>query len=336
MELRSAFFLSYRRDDSAGFAGRLADALEHAFGPGSVFRDVDDIRPGEDFIHTIESQLRDVGAVLVMIGPHWLAAGADGQRRLDAKDDFVHLEIQLALASGKPLIPLLVGGARMPAEADLPPALAGLARRQAVVLSDAHWRSDVERLVASLRALVPNARATPRLSHPRRWILAAVVAVGLVGVLAVLRLLPDNPQSTSTRTPVAARPQASPHAAPRADIVGRWTARVKYDWGDEHTEVFEFKYLADALHGTASYLTGRLTIEHATLKGDWLRFTTRSQQRVSDNPWKEVRLHYIGKITPAGIAFTLETTGGYSTDPPVEFIARRSPSPARAAPSAGG
>ena len=131
--MSSAFFLSYRRDDSAGFAGRLADALEHAFGPGSVFRDVDDIGPGEDFIHTIESQLRDVGAVLVMIGPHWLAAGADGQRRLDAKDDFVHLEIQLTLASGKPLIPLLVGGARMPVEADLPP----LARRQAVVLSDA-------------------------------------------------------------------------------------------------------------------------------------------------------------------------------------------------------
>lgn len=99
VKLRSAFFLSYRRDDSAGFAGRLADALEDAFGPGSVFRDVDDIAPGEDFISTIESQLRDVGAVLIMIGPHWLAAGADGRRRLDAKDDFVHLEIQLARAS---------------------------------------------------------------------------------------------------------------------------------------------------------------------------------------------------------------------------------------------
>lgn len=321
-ELRSAFFLSYRRDDSAGFAGRLADALEHAFGPGSVFRDVDDIRPGEDFIHTIESQLRDVGAVLVMIGPHWLAAGADGRRRLAAEDDFVHLEIRLALAAGKPLIPLLVGGARMPAEADLPPALAGLARHQAVVLSDAHWRSDVERLVASLRTLLPNARTGQRLSHTRRWVLAAVVAAGLMGVLAVFRFLPD-PFPTPP-VPVAARPAA--------DIAGRWTARVKYDWGDEHTEVFQFKYLADALHGTASYLNGRLTIEHATLKGDWLRFTTRSQEGLNDAPWKEVRHHYIGKITPAGIAFTLETTGGYSIHPPVEFIARRSPSPARVAP----
>jgi hypothetical protein len=32
-------------------------------------------------------------------------------------------------------------------------------------------------------------------------------------------------------------------------------ARVKYDWGDQHDEVFEFKYLGKALHGTATYLT---------------------------------------------------------------------------------
>ena len=82
-------FLSYRRDDSAGFAGRLADAMESEFGAGSVFRDVDDIRPGEDFVQAIESHLRDVGAVLVMIGPRWLDAGADGRRRLDDADDFV-------------------------------------------------------------------------------------------------------------------------------------------------------------------------------------------------------------------------------------------------------
>ena len=322
--MSSAFFLSYRRDDSAGFAGRLADALENAFGPGSVFRDIEDIGPGEDFIHTIESQLREVSAVLVMIGPHWLAAGADGQRRLDAKDDFVHLEIRLALALGKPLIPLLVGGARMPAEADLPPALGGLARRQAVVLSDVHWRSDIERLVASLRAWVPSARAAERLPHARRWVLSAALAA--VGMLAVFRFLPDPTQPTPP-VPVAARPPA--------DIIGRWTARVKYDWGAEYTEVFEFKYLADALHGTASFLKGPLTIEHATLKGEWLRFSTRSQEMLSGSR-EEAHHQYTGKITPEGIAFTLETTGGFSIHPPIEFIARRSPSPARVAPSAGG
>lgn len=323
----SALFLSYRRDDSGGFAGRLADALENAFGPGSVFRDVDDIGPGQDFIHAIESQLREVRAVLVMIGPHWLAVGPDGQRRLDAPDDFVHLEIKLTLASGKPLIPLLVGGARMPAEADLPPALAGLARRQAVVLSDAHWRSDVERLVESLRPLVSSTAGGWARPRARRWMLAAAGALAaLLVAFAVFRLLTPAPRATPP-APLAARPAA--------DIVGRWAARVQYDWGDTYDEVFVFKMLGGELHGTATYLKGRLTIEHASLEGEWLRFTTRSQEMLGDNPWKEVRHAYTGRITPAGIAFTLETTGGYSIHPPIEFLARRSPSPARVAPSTG-
>lgn len=75
----NAVFLSYRRDDSAGFAGRLADALEAAFDDSSVFRDVDDIRPGEDFVDAIESHLHSVDAVLVMTGPHWLETGADAR-----------------------------------------------------------------------------------------------------------------------------------------------------------------------------------------------------------------------------------------------------------------
>lgn len=320
-------FLSYRRDDTAGFAGRLADALEAAFGPGSVFRDVDDIRPGEDFVQAIESHLGEVGAVLVVIGPRWLAAGADGRRRLDDPGDFVRQEIQAALGSGKPLIPLLVGGAAMPAEADLPDVIAGLARRQAEVLSDSGWRGDVERLVANLRALLPDQGANdgtdegdrlPKSRHVGMILAGLAVIIVLLGVFAVLRLLPGP---TAPPTPPAASRAA-------ADIAGRWTARVKYDWGDQHDEVFEFKYLGAALHGTATYQTGRLTIEQAKLEGDWLSFVTRSQEMLgSDTPWKEVTHRYTGQVTPEGIRFTLESGGGYSIHPPVEFTARRAPKP---------
>ena len=314
----SAIFLSYRRDDSAGFAGRLADALEAEFGTGSVFRDVDDIRPGEDFIQAIVSHLRQVGAVLVMIGPSWLATGADGQRRLDDSGDFVRQEIQAALASGKPLIPLLVGGATMPAEADLPAAIAGLARRQAVVLTDSNWRGDVERLVASLRPLLPDSDGAPA---KRRWMLGlAGAVVGLVAMVWAIQ---------AWRQPPSAEPaNPLPPSVQTIDITGRWTARVKYDWGDQHDEVFEFKYLGDALHGTATYQTGRLTIEQAKLKGDWISFITRSQEMLgSDTPWKEVTHRYTGKVTPGRIRFTLESGGGYSIHPPVEFTAQRVPQP---------
>jgi hypothetical protein len=310
----STIFLSYRRDDSAGFAGRLADALEAEFGAGSVFRDVDDIRPGEDFIQAIESHLRNVGAVLVMIGPQWLATGADGQRRLDDAGDFVRQEIQAALASGKPLIPLLVGGATMPPATDLPDAIAGLARRQAVVLSDSSWRGDVERLVVSLRRLLPERGGAP---VKRRWML------GLAGAVVGLAAMAWAIQAWRLPPPVEPAKPSLP-SVQIVDIAGRWTARVKYDWGDQHDEVFEFKYLGDALHGTATYQTGRLTIEQAKLKGDWLSFVTRSQEMLgSDTPWKEVTHRYTGKVTAGSIDFTLESGGGYSIHPPVEFTARR-------------
>ncbi len=101
-------FISYRRDDSAGFAGRLTDALERRFGADSVFRDVDDIAAGADFGVVIEQALQQVQAVLVVIGPGWLEAAADGRRRLDQADDFVRREVESALASGKPVVPILV------------------------------------------------------------------------------------------------------------------------------------------------------------------------------------------------------------------------------------
>ena len=312
----SRFFLSYRRDDSAGFAGRLADALEAEFGAGSVFRDVDDIQPGEDFVQAIQSHLREVGAVLVMIGPHWLMTGADGRRRLDDPDDFVCQEIQAALDSGKPLIPLLVGGATMPTAEELPPSLSALARRQAVVLSDISWRRDVEQLMASLRVLLPVGDGGRIAQRRRRLILGGIAAVVLLGIFAALRFMPGT---SSPETPEQS--SINKHAV---DVTGRWVARVKYDWGDEHDEVFEFKYLGNALHGTATYLTGRLTIEQAKVDGEWVSFVTHSQQMLgSDSPYKEVSHRYTGQITPAGIRFTLESSGGYTSHVPVEFVARR-------------
>ena len=310
----NAIFLSYRRDDSAGFAGRLADALEAEFGPGSVFRDVDDIRPGEDFIQAIESQLREVSAVLVMIGPNWLGASSGGKRRLDGAGDFVRQEIQAALDLGKPLIPLLVSNATMPLEADLPAVIAGLSRRQAVVLSDSNWRGDVERFVKDLRTILPDGGNVP---VKRRWV------PGLVGAVIGLAAIGWAFQAWRPQ-PLPVPAQTAALSTPTADVTGRWTARVKYDWGDQYDEVFEFKYLGDALHGTATYQTGRLTIEQAVLKGDWLNFMTRSQEMLgSGTPWKEVTHRYTGQVTPEGIRFTLESGGGYSIHPPLTFTAQR-------------
>lgn len=151
-------FLSYRREDSDGHTGRLRDWLVHRFGEERVFQDVDGIEPGEDFVEKLGEKLTDCDIVLVMIGRQWLTVtDADGRRRIDDPHDWVRLEIQMALERGVTVVPVLVGGARMPSEADLPVSLAPLARRNAVTMGP-HWAADVERLAGAIERVAGRAR----------------------------------------------------------------------------------------------------------------------------------------------------------------------------------
>ena len=146
-------FISYRRDDSQGFAGRLEDDLSRRFGDAQVFRDRE-IPAGTDFASHLEHHLAEAEVVLVVIGPNWLAArDAAGRRRLDAPKDWVRREIMLALATEVPVVPVLVGGAAMPAASELPTVLAPLAGRQAFVLSDRRWPQELDDLADQVARL---------------------------------------------------------------------------------------------------------------------------------------------------------------------------------------
>ena len=117
--------------------------------------DVDTLEPGVDFVERLHSAVGTADAVLVVIGRGWLGAkNLDGERRLDDPEDFVRLEVGLALTGEPVVIPVLVGGATMPGEDELPPELAPLARRNALTMIDADWRSGLSRLVAALRRIV--------------------------------------------------------------------------------------------------------------------------------------------------------------------------------------
>jgi hypothetical protein len=174
-----SIFVSYRRDDAAGFAGRLEDELERRFGDVEVFRDVDDIASGDDFVRRLDHALQNCGVFIAVIGRSWLTArNADGGRRLDDPNDFVRQEIGAALRRDVRVIPVLVDSARMPVEADLPEDLKSLARRQAHELSDSRWDYDIGRLASSVEeALGPQAQPTP---VKRRWLVTAAGAAVLV------------------------------------------------------------------------------------------------------------------------------------------------------------
>ena len=155
-------FISYRRDDSEGEAGRLYDDLTRVFRPDAVFMDVSDIHPGKDFRQAIDDNVAQCAVLLAMIGPEWTTVkDASGARRLDLPNDFVRLEISSALARGIDVIPVLVHGARMPAPAELPDALQNLAYRNCVELTHTRWNSDVEELSRALRDYVQRGNEVP-------------------------------------------------------------------------------------------------------------------------------------------------------------------------------
>jgi TIR domain len=144
-------FISYRRDDTRYPAGQLYDELTDHFGGTRVFKDIDSISPGIDFAAAITAAIKSSAILLALIGDRWLAITDEtGRRRLDDPGDFVRREIESALRENIHVIPVLLGGTRMPHADELPASLAELAGRQAFELGDRRFRSDAARLMRAL------------------------------------------------------------------------------------------------------------------------------------------------------------------------------------------
>jgi hypothetical protein len=185
-----AIFLSYRRDDAEGQAGRLFDDLVKHFGEDSVFMDVAGIEPGKDFRRVIDEKIASCGVLLTLIGKNWLAAiNENGKRRLDDEKDFVRLEIASALKRSIPVIPVLVRGAQMPVAEQLPAEIADLAYRNATELSHARWETDVASLIKALsqyvKPLPEKTVVASDLPYKKSRVLKKILYTGL-GVLIVV------------------------------------------------------------------------------------------------------------------------------------------------------
>ena len=160
-------FISYRREETAYAAGWLYDRLARHFGGGQVFKDVDSIQLGDDFVEVITRAVGSCDVLLALIGGEWLTmTDAHGRRRIDDPDDFVRLEIEAALLRRVRVIPVLVGGAGMPRADELPDSLAALVRRQALELSPARFDFDTSRLLNVLDRTLAEVRATQQDATP--------------------------------------------------------------------------------------------------------------------------------------------------------------------------
>jgi formylglycine-generating enzyme required for sulfatase activity len=148
-------FISYRRDDSAGHAGRVHDRLEREFGRDLLFMDVDSIQLGADFVEVLSTEVAKCDVLLAVIGPNWIDARDDaGHRRIDSEHDFVRVEIAAALKRSIPVIPILLEGTRVPGPEQLPDDLKGLTRRNGLDVRHASFHSDMDKLVHGLRGSI--------------------------------------------------------------------------------------------------------------------------------------------------------------------------------------
>jgi hypothetical protein len=144
-------FISYRREDTAGVAGRIYDRLVSRLGEGRVFFDIDNIRLGRDFVDILSLNLDACDALVAVIGRSWVSSvDKDNRRRLDDPNDYVRIEVESALSLNIAVIPVFVDGASMPELGELPDSLAKLRRRHGIEVSHTRFNFDVDRLCREL------------------------------------------------------------------------------------------------------------------------------------------------------------------------------------------
>lgn len=172
----AGIFISYRRQDGEGYVLTLSERLKAEFGHDKVFLDIDQehLKSGDDFAQVIERRVRSSGVLLAVIGAGWLSLLREREKAFEAEGetDFVRAEVAAALVHEIPVVPVLLNDAAMPARKDLPDDLKRLAQLQAFRLRSESWDTDVRRLVARLKEILPRRRRLP-------------LVVGLCAVLAL-------------------------------------------------------------------------------------------------------------------------------------------------------
>ena len=143
-------FISYRRDDTGPVAGRIYDRLSALLSRPNVFFDVSTIRGGENFENRIVDAIGKCDGALVFIGDKWLEASPASKSRIWNDKDYVRAEVREVLARPMTVLPILVSGARMPDEAELPEDVRGIVTRNALPLRHDSFDDDTENIVATI------------------------------------------------------------------------------------------------------------------------------------------------------------------------------------------
>jgi hypothetical protein len=294
----ATIFISYRREDSGGHAGRLCDRLSARFGDARVFMDLQDIEPGQNFVRSIEDVIGTCECVVAVLGPRWVEAL---QRRSPDAEDFVRHEIRAALARGIPVVPVLVGGAGMPSMEELPPELAPLRQRNAFAIRDERFDDDVARLGDAIASYVGKGTGETRTTVRRttRSLVAVAAAVVLAAAVAAT-YLSGRPAEPELAAPVARPPV----------LDGAWLAEVQKEGQRPFRIELSFAVAGDQITGMVRYPTGDAPVLAARLAGNVLTFHTSHVPQFESTP---AEIRYQGELTDQNFRFTMTDQYGIGT-----------------------
>jgi TIR domain len=222
--MHGTIFISYRRAESLVEARALYERLARDF-PGRVFIDLEGIDFGDDFVESLQRQMVGCQVMLVLIGPGWLGQAQDGGslRPIDDDNDFVRIELRVALQRGIRVVPVLLNGATLPKVTDLPVELRSLVRRQAMTFDFHRFDRDAGALSGMLRrmvkAQVANAEDRVGLRHRLVGWGAAALALAVLSWLVLDRSVHDEAPSGPVASAPPARSKAASAAAPASAAV---------------------------------------------------------------------------------------------------------------------
>lgn len=316
----SGIFISYRREDSAAYAGRLYDRLSAHFGADQVFMDVDDIPPGADFVSHIDAKVGSCDAMVVVIGKSWLTTrNAQGQLRLSDPNDFVGLEVAMALQRGVLVIPVLVGAAQMPKDGELRADLKDLARRNALTIDDQDFQRDADNLIGALDKLPNSRKGRQKELEDRRTELRKKRLRRLIWKIPLILVLVSFAVWWESR-----RRQPNDDTkveAAAGAFIGSWAGDVTYGWGAKYNEPFFFQPEGNRLFGTAGFLGTKRGIEEGKIEGGTISFLVRFEE-VSGGETRARKNYYWGKLNGRGeMLMRMQDDRG---NPAVEWILRKS------------
>lgn len=189
-------FVSYRRDDSAGYTRAICDKLAERFSKDRIFMDVDSIEPGVPFDEVISAAVGRCDVLLAMIGKRWLEARDGSGPRIDNPKDFVRIEIAAALSRNIRVIPVLLDDAKMPAADALPEPVRPLAFRNAIEISgDSGFAVDVDRLADAVGKAVGQTWPPGSRRRMLTWLLGTAAVVTLASTAGIVLRRPATTQN---------------------------------------------------------------------------------------------------------------------------------------------